>query len=102
MSPAASPVASSPSPAMEQMQQEQQVQQEQAAQVQQGEQQAAAAAAAGEPAEKPQKKRVQKDKSKCFACRRRVGHLGFECKCEYVFCSQVRILFVASQAETSC
>jgi len=29
---------------------------------------------------------VQKNKKRCFSCNRKVGYLGFECRCLYVFC----------------
>lgn len=36
------------------------------------------------------KKKVQKNTSKCWNCRKKVGLLGFKCKCDYVFCSAHR------------
>jgi hypothetical protein len=36
----------------------------------------------GQPARK-----VQKNKSRCFQCKKKVGLTGFECKCGYTFCS---------------
>merc|ERR1711879_791177 len=52
-----------------------------------------AAAVAEEVADVPQvpKKKVQKKKSRCWSCNKRVGLLGFTCKCQYVFCSAHRM-----------
>jgi type IV secretory pathway VirB10-like protein len=53
-------------------------------------QQAAAEVASPEPAaaEKPAEDRpVQENRGRCFCCRKKVGLLGFECRCGYVFCS---------------
>jgi len=47
-----------------------------------GEAVAAAAAADEEP--------VQKNKSRCFTCNKKIGLAGFECKCKLVFCSTHR------------
>jgi len=33
---------------------------------------------------------VQKNKERCFKCNKRVGLLGFPCKCELVFCAAHR------------
>jgi len=33
---------------------------------------------------------LQKDTSKCFSCNKRVGLLGFECRCKLTFCSSHR------------
>jgi len=35
-------------------------------------------------------KKVQKDLTRCFSCRRKVGLLGFKCRCEFIFCSKHR------------
>ena len=43
---------------------------------------AAPPADAGEP-EKP----VQAHRNRCFCCNKKVGLLGFECRCGYVYCS---------------
>ncbi|KAJ8903145.1 hypothetical protein NDN08_004257 [Rhodosorus marinus] len=43
-----------------------------------------------EVVEEPPTKRVQKNTSRCFACRRKVGLLGFKCQCSYVFCGEHR------------
>jgi len=29
---------------------------------------------------------IQKNKKRCFECNKKVGYLGFECRCMYVFC----------------
>ena len=33
---------------------------------------------------------IQANKKLCFTCRKKVGLLGFECKCSFVFCSKHR------------
>lgn len=33
---------------------------------------------------------VQKNKNKCFQCKKKVGFLGFECKCAFIFCAGCR------------
>lgn len=33
---------------------------------------------------------VQKNRGRCFSCNKKVGLLGFDCKCGYVFCSAHR------------
>lgn len=35
-------------------------------------------------------KKVQVNTSRCWSCNKKVGLLGFQCKCEYYFCSQHR------------
>ncbi|EFA78520.1 putative zinc finger protein [Heterostelium album PN500] len=35
-------------------------------------------------------KKIQSDTTKCFSCSKKVGLLGFKCRCEYVFCSSHR------------
>ncbi|EGG23803.1 putative zinc finger protein [Cavenderia fasciculata] len=35
-------------------------------------------------------KKVQVDTTKCFNCSKKVGLLGFKCRCDYVFCSAHR------------
>eukprot|EP01132_Coremiostelium_polycephalum_P002511 gene2511-3109_t len=35
-------------------------------------------------------KKVQTDTTKCFSCSKKVGLLGFKCRCDYVFCSSHR------------
>jgi len=43
----------------------------------------------GEGAEEPPKK-VQANTSRCWTCNRKIGLLGFQCKCDYYFCSEHR------------
>eukprot|EP00188_Purpureofilum_apyrenoidigerum_P001961 Plantae.Rhodophyta-Purpureofilum_apyrenoidigerum.ctg2140.p1 GENE.Plantae.Rhodophyta-Purpureofilum_apyrenoidigerum.ctg2140~~Plantae.Rhodophyta-Purpureofilum_apyrenoidigerum.ctg2140.p1 ORF type:complete len:190 (+),score=30.09 Plantae.Rhodophyta-Purpureofilum_apyrenoidigerum.ctg2140:121-690(+) len=43
-----------------------------------------------ETLEEPVKRRVQKNTSRCFSCKKKIGLLGFKCQCEYVFCSEHR------------
>jgi len=31
-------------------------------------------------------KRIQQDTTRCWSCNKKVGLLGFRCRCEYVFC----------------
>lgn len=38
----------------------------------------------------PQGPPVQKNRNRCFSCNKKVGLLGFDCKCGYVFCSSHR------------
>lgn len=33
---------------------------------------------------------MQKNKHKCFMCKKKVGLMGFECKCTFVFCAEHR------------
>ena len=40
--------------------------------------------------EQAPKAEVQADATKCWSCQRKVGLLGFKCKCSYVFCSKHR------------
>jgi len=40
--------------------------------------------------ETPKEKEEQKDKTKCWLCSKKVGLLGFDCRCGYVFCSKHR------------
>eukprot|EP00917_Polyrhabdina_sp_WS-2016_P026394 GHVP01056702.1.p1 GENE.GHVP01056702.1~~GHVP01056702.1.p1 ORF type:complete len:192 (-),score=25.42 GHVP01056702.1:330-905(-) len=40
--------------------------------------------------EKESKPPVQENRSRCWECNRRVGLLGFQCRCEYFFCSDHR------------
>eukprot|EP00178_Gracilaria_changii_P012272 TRINITY_DN34774_c0_g1_i1.p1 TRINITY_DN34774_c0_g1~~TRINITY_DN34774_c0_g1_i1.p1 ORF type:complete len:148 (+),score=10.50 TRINITY_DN34774_c0_g1_i1:116-559(+) len=42
------------------------------------------------PLVKEEEKPVQKDTSRCFSCKKRVGLTGIKCKCEYVFCGKHR------------
>ena len=39
-----------------------------------------------EPADQTAKPE-QKNKNRCFSCNKKVGLLGFECRCGYVYCS---------------
>jgi len=50
----------------------------------------ATSAASTEVTEEPTKRRVQKNTSRCFSCKKKIGLLGFKCQCEYVFCSEHR------------
>jgi predicted nucleic acid binding AN1-type Zn finger protein len=34
---------------------------------------------------------TQKDTTRCFGCKKKVGLLGFKCRCGFVFCSMHRI-----------
>ena len=36
-------------------------------------------------------KREQLDKKRCFSCNKKVGLLGIECKCTFVFCNGHRL-----------
>ena len=36
-------------------------------------------------------KKVQKNKKRCFQCNKKVGYLGFECNCGYIFCDIHRL-----------
>ncbi|PSC69790.1 AN1 family Zinc finger domain-containing [Micractinium conductrix] len=47
----------------------------------------AEAPVAAEAAPPGDDKPVQENRSRCFCCRKKVGLLGFECRCGYVFCS---------------
>lgn len=42
------------------------------------------------PVESQPTKKVQTDITKCFNCSKKVGLLGFKCRCDYVFCSTHR------------
>lgn len=33
---------------------------------------------------------VQKNKSRCFSCKKKIGLTGFKCRCSYFFCSEHR------------
>ena len=46
-------------------------------------------AEAAEQEDEPPKK-VQANTSRCWTCNRKIGLLGFQCKCEYFFCSEHR------------
>lgn len=34
------------------------------------------------------KRKEQKSKKRCYACRKKLGFFGHECKCSYVFCDE--------------
>lgn len=51
---------------------------------------AVAVAAAEEEEEKAEKKPVQKNKKRCWECKKKVGYTGIECRCGYVFCGSHR------------
>lgn len=36
------------------------------------------------------KKKEQKNKKRCFLCKKKVGYLGFKCNCGYIFCEKHR------------
>lgn len=36
-------------------------------------------------------KKEQKDKKRCFDCNKKIGLLGIECKCSYIFCNIHRL-----------
>jgi AN1-type zinc finger protein 5/6 len=42
------------------------------------------------PQEEEPPKKVQANTSRCWTCNRKIGLLGFQCKCEYYFCSEHR------------
>lgn len=35
-------------------------------------------------------KQVQRNRGRCWTCKKKVGLTGFECQCSYVFCGKVR------------
>lgn len=47
------------------------------------------ATAEEDPAGPPPRK-VQKNTSRCFSCRKKIGLTGFKCHCGYVFCAEHR------------
>lgn len=49
---------------------------------------ASASAADSDP--QPTTKKVQKNRKKCWVCRKKVNLLGFDCRCGYVFCAEHR------------
>lgn len=57
----------------------------------QPEQDSTAAPSSAAEVAKPAKRKVQKNKGRCWECKKRVGLLGYTCKCEYVFCSNHRM-----------
>ena len=42
------------------------------------------------PQEEEPPKKVQANTSRCWTCNRKIGLLGFQCKCEYYFCAEHR------------
>jgi hypothetical protein len=56
------------------------------------EDQASASAPAVESQEDQEQneRRIQADTTRCFSCNKKVGLLGFKCRCDYVFCSTHR------------
>jgi type IV secretory pathway VirB10-like protein len=53
----------------------------------------ASAPAVEQPEEQEQEqndRRPQTDTTRCFSCNKKVGLLGFKCRCDYVFCSMHR------------
>ncbi|KAN0027067.1 hypothetical protein ACTFIU_009747 [Dictyostelium citrinum] len=42
------------------------------------------------PTEEKDSKKVQTDTTKCFSCNKKVGLLGFKCRCSFVYCSTHR------------
>jgi hypothetical protein len=44
---------------------------------------------------------VQKNRSRCFSCNKKVGLLGFDCKCGFVFCSAHRHASSGGKDESS-
>ena len=51
---------------------------------------AAAPSAEPDPPEEPPPKKIQANTSRCFTCNKKIGLLGFKCKCEFVFCAEHR------------
>ena len=39
------------------------------------------------PSSSPPEKPAQANRNRCFCCNKKVGLLGFECRCGYVYCS---------------
>lgn len=50
----------------------------------------AVAAAAAPDADAPVAKAVQKNKNRCWECKKKVGLTAIECRCGYVFCNSHR------------
>ena len=38
----------------------------------------------------PEEKKIQTNTSRCWTCNKKIGLTGFQCKCEYYFCSEHR------------
>ena len=36
------------------------------------------------------KQLLQKDKTRCYLCRKKVGLIGIECRCGYIYCGSCR------------
>merc|ERR1712054_121687 len=49
-----------------------------------------AAAGGAEKDQKPKKRKVQKNRKRCWQCRKKIGLTAIDCKCGYVFCSGCR------------
>jgi len=47
-------------------------------------------ASSSENGEEDQPKKIQTDTTRCWSCNKKVGLLGFKCRCDYVFCSMHR------------
>eukprot|EP00003_Mantamonas_plastica_P025494 TRINITY_DN5009_c0_g1_i1.p1 TRINITY_DN5009_c0_g1~~TRINITY_DN5009_c0_g1_i1.p1 ORF type:complete len:279 (+),score=76.12 TRINITY_DN5009_c0_g1_i1:210-1046(+) len=43
-----------------------------------------------ETKKKKKKRKKQKDHTKCFECRKKIGFTGIKCRCEYTFCAKHR------------
>merc|ERR1740133_233467 len=43
-----------------------------------------------DPTPPPEPPKKQVNTSRCFACNKKIGLLGFKCKCEFVFCATHR------------
>jgi len=43
--------------------------------------------APAEEGNQEEERRVQADTTRCWSCNKKVGLLGFKCRCDYVFCS---------------
>lgn len=51
---------------------------------------APAAVPAQEGEEEQEGRKVQTDTTRCWSCTKKVGLLGFKCRCDYVFCAMHR------------
>lgn len=47
-------------------------------------------AAGGAEDDTPAPRPVQKKKNRCWTCKRKVGIVGFDCRCDYTFCARHR------------
>lgn len=52
---------------------------------------AAPGAAEGAIDDGPPPRKIQKNTSRCFSCKTKIGLTGFKCKCGYTFCSKHRM-----------